>query len=280
MRLGREKVSNGTTKEAVAADREGEGEDVKESFEIGREGDEEGGDNHWPGFSQGDGGPEAEGKAFDSEFRTTMIEFFARCQELHRAVMKGVAIGLGLSDTFFEPYLRRSDNTLRLLHYPGVRRGHFRHGRVRAGAHSDFGSVTLLFQDAAGGLQVERPDGGWVGVKPVEGAVVVNSGDLLARWSNGLVKSTMHRVVEPPRGGSRGQEKGKGESVEGRQEEEEDNDDDELLPPRYSVAYFGNPDFDRWIEALPGTFGGEMGDKKWEGVNSGDYLVERLSATY
>ncbi|KAK0507825.1 hypothetical protein JMJ35_009714 [Cladonia borealis] len=76
------------------------------------------------------------------------------------------------------------------------------------------------------------------------------------RWPD---RSTKHRVVEPPLKG---------------------NERNEGYPPRYSVAYFCNPDFDRWIEALPGTWEGEKGGKKYPGINSGEYLVQRLSSTY
>ena len=94
-------------------------------------------------------------------------------------------------------------------------------------------------------------------VTPVEGTIIVNAGDLLARWSNDIIRSTKHQVVEPPSQKSDGGH-----------------------PPRYSIAYFCNPDFDRWIEALPGTWEGERGGKKYEGINSGDYLERRLAATY
>lgn len=253
VRLGREKVSQGTTKEEVAADRAGGGEDLKESFEIGREGDEY--ENLWPDRVEAEG----------VDFAVTMKEFFLHCQELHRIVMRGVALGMGLEETFFDDYVRKGDNTLRLLHYPPVAKDAFKAGRERAGAHTDYGSVTFLFQDSAGGLQVERPGGKgvFVDVKPVEGAIVLNSGDLLARWSNDIIRSTLHRVVEPPR-------------KEGRHDVREDG----FYPARYSVAYFCNPDFDQWVEALPGTFGGEKGAKKYEGVNTLEYLVNRLEATY
>lgn len=207
-----------------------------------------------------------------------MQDFFARCQSLHITILRGLALALNLPATFFDPFISRADNTLRLLHYPAVPANFFSNGRrVRAGLHTDYGSITLLFQDGRGGLQVElpgEPGGRFVDVEPVEGAIVVNSGDLLARWSNGLVRSTLHRVVEPPSVRARtvgGKEGGK---EEGGKEEEEG------YPPRYSIAYFCNPDFDRWIEALPGTWEGERGGKKFEGVWSGKYLVERLSATY
>ena len=248
--MGREKVSVGMTKEEVAKDREGSGQDMKESFEIGRE-DEEGCPNRWPDRIDREG----------AEFKMTMGSFWLRCKEIHAVLMRGIAIGMGLEADFFEEYVTTGDNTLRLLHYPAVPAGGFEDGkRVRAGAHSDYGDVTLLFQDQRGGLQVEKPGGGeWIDVHPREGTMIVNAGDLLARWSNDLIRSTKHRVVEPP--------------LNGKEKEEG-------YPARYSVAYFCNPDWDKWIEALPGTWEGDKGGKKYEGVNSGEYLVDRLSATY
>lgn len=75
-----------------------------------------------------------------------------------------------------------------------------------------------------------------------------------------MIRSTRHRVVEPPL-------KTAAAAADG-------------YPPRYSVAYFCNPDFEKSIEALPGTYGGDKGEKKWDAINSGEYLVQRLSATY
>ena len=119
------------------------------------------------------------------------------------------------------------------------------------------GSITLLFQDARGGLQVRSPNGTFVDASPIADTIVVNAGDLLARWSNDTIKSTRHRVVEPP--------------VPARAGE---------YPTRYSVAYFCNPNFEQYIEALPGTWGKDGVGKKYAGINSGEYLVQRLSATY
>lgn len=243
------------TKEEVATDRADDGDDQKESYEIGREGDDE--DNRWPDMYDEQG----------VEFREIMVDFFEQCQNLHVVVMRGIALAMGLNESYFDDYVGKGDNTLRLLHYPPLAKQEFQAGRMRAGAHSDYGSITFLFQDQRGGLQVERPGGGgYVDVKPVEGAIVMNSGDLLARWSNDLIRSTMHRVVEPPR-------PDQGPAEQGREEEE-------VYPARYSMAYFCHPDFDRWIEALPGTYGGERGEKKYEGVDSREYLVQRLTATF
>lgn len=122
----------------------------------------------------------------------------------------------------------------------------------------NLGSITLLFQDTRGGLQVRSPKGTFVDATPIPDTIVINAGDLLARWSNDTIKSTKHRVVEPP-------------------PKPEDEGKDEY-PPRYSIAYFCNPNFDKTIEAIPGTY--EEGGKKYGPVNSGAYLVQRLTATY
>ncbi|KAK1832337.1 hypothetical protein QBC39DRAFT_73655 [Podospora conica] len=242
---GREKVSLLLSAADVALAR-ASAPDIKESFEIGRD-NEPGRPNHWPSEP-----------SLAASFRSVMTSFIAECNALQREVMRAIAVGMGLDDGFFDAYISKGDNTMRLLHYPAVGREVFEEnpGQVRAGEHSDYGSVTLLFQDGRGGLQVRAPGGGFVDAVPVEGAVVVNAGDLLARWSNETIRSTVHRVVEP-RGGEEGG----------------------VYPARYSIAYFCNPDFDQFIEALPGTYETEA-DKKYPGINSGEYLVQRLEATY
>jgi isopenicillin N synthase-like dioxygenase len=147
-------------------------------------------------------------------FKGTMLEFFEQCKGLHVEVMRAIAVGMGLEDSFFDGFVDVGDNTLRLLHYPAVDKKVFQvnPGQVRAGEHSDYGSITLLFQDSRGGLQVKSPNGKFIDASPIEGTCVVNAGDLLARWSNDTIKSTVHRVVEPP-------------TVEG-----------DVHPPRYSIA--------------------------------------------
>ncbi|KAI9166770.1 2-oxoglutarate-Fe(II) type oxidoreductase ppzD [Paramyrothecium foliicola] len=243
---GREKVTslmdiNDVEKVRAAAP------DLKESYEIGREG-ETGHPNQWP---------KEEGTT--AGFKSDMLGFFDECKAVHLEVMRAIAVGMGLDPEFFDGYLDVGDNTLRLLHYPEVKADVFKinPGQVRAGEHSrqDYGSITLLFQDNRGGLQVKSPTGQFVDATPIEGTIVVNAGDLLARWSNDTIKSTIHRVVEPPR------------------------KQDVAYPPRYSIAYFCNPNYKSHIEAIPGTYASEK-DKKYDGINSGDYLVQRLTATY
>ncbi|KAK0709040.1 2OG-Fe(II) oxygenase [Lasiosphaeria miniovina] len=241
---GREKVTQLTDISEVEKVRSS-APDIKESFEIGREGEPEH-PNQWP----------AE-KGELAGFRATMTGFFEQCKALHVEVMRAIAVGMGLEGSFFDGFVDVGDNTLRLLHYPAVKKEVFQinPGQVRAGEHSDYGSITLLFQDSRGGLQVKSPNGQFVDATPIEDTCVVNAGDLLARWSNDTIKSTIHRVVEPPQG------------------------TEDEHPPRYSIAYFCNPNFKSHIEALPGTYA-TPADKKYDGINSGQYLVQRLTATY
>jgi len=246
---GREKVTQLAEKGDVEALR-AEVPDLKESMEIGREG-EEGCPNMWPPASE----------AGAAEFKETMLAFFDECKELHIQVMRAIAEGLGIERSWFDGYTDRGDNTLRLLHYPPVKKEVFERNKsqVRAGEHTDYGSITLLFQDARGGLQVSSPDGTFVNATPIPDTIVVNAGDLLARWSNDTIKSTTHRVVEPPLPPS--PEQG------------------DTYPARYSVAYFCNPNFDRQIETIPSTC--KEGERpNYEAVNSEEYLVKRLTATY
>lgn len=243
--MGREKVSQ-LSKEEVEKLRDTAGPDLKESFEIGRDG-VAGHPNMWPTSDEA-----------AAHFRAVMLDFFDECKGLHMEVMRAIAVGMGLDEGFFDSYTDGGDNTLRLLHYPAAKKALFQSNKlqVRAGEHSDYGSITLLFQDQRGGLQVQSPNGTFVDATPIPGTVVVNAGDLLARWSNDTIKSTIHRVVEPPAPA-----------------------DGDVHPARYSMAYFCNPNFDRYIEAIPGTWD-EKKAKKYEGVESGKYLAMRLAATY
>ena len=272
---GQEKVTQITDRDEVEKLRD-EVPDLKESFEIGREG-EEGLPNHWPDeklypstnrqgngetngtATNGNNNRQGEGEARD--FKAVMQDFFQRCQDLHVLVMQAIALGLHIPEHFFDEYTNVGDNTLRLLRYPQVSKSVFAQNKaqLRAGAHTDYGSITLLFQDDRGGLQVQSPEGTFVDATPIPGTIVVNAADLLSRWSNDVIKSTKHRVVEPP------------VPLVG-----------DVHPSRYSVAYFCNPNFDKEIDAIPGTYqeGVPGREKKYESIRSGDYLVKRLEATY
>lgn len=251
--MGQEKVTNVTDKDGVD-DLRATNPDLKESYEIGRDG-VPGMPNQWP--------QKDEASLHAKNFQDDMKRFFDTCKQLHIAILRAIASGLGIDEHWFDEYAQVGDNTLRLLHYPAVDRELFQRNKsqLRAGAHTDYGSLTLLFQDSRGGLQVQGLDGStWVDAKPIPDTIVVNAGDLLARWSNDAIKSTLHRVVEPP------------------MDHASNGDAPNVYPARYSIAYFCNPDFDKFIDVVPGTLNGQA--KKYEGINSGEYLVQRLAATY
>lgn len=109
MAQGREKVTDATDPDEIEQLRAAEGEDLKESLEIGREG-EEGHPNHWP---------EAEGQ----EFKDSMLDFFDRCQNLHLEVMRAIAVGLGIEENWFDSYCDTGDNTLRWVAFDEHRLG-------------------------------------------------------------------------------------------------------------------------------------------------------------
>ncbi len=171
-------------------------------------------------------------------FRDTMLTYFNAVWALGVDLHQAIATDLGLAPDYFAQHLDAPLATLRLLHYPAGGAG------IGAGAHSDYGSITLLMTDGEPGLQVRPRGGDWMDVPHVPGAFVVNIGDCLMRWSNDIYVSTPHRVLVPKR-------------------------------QRRSVAFFLDPNPDSVIAALPGT-----GTPKYPPVTGADYLRARLDATY
>ncbi|CCM04877.1 uncharacterized protein FIBRA_07070 [Fibroporia radiculosa] len=246
IQIGRERVTQSSDADEIAKLRE-KAPDFKETMEIGRDWDKIW-KNRWP---QEDAVP---------GFRETMLQFFQTCHELHTSVMRAIAIGLELDESFFEDKIHEQYHNLRLLNYPPIRRQFLeQEGQARAGAHSDYGTLTLLFQDSVGGLEVENPHTKhYQPATPIPGTIVINAGDLLARWSNDVLRSTLHRVVAPP-----AMKVSATESV---------------TPARQSIAFFCNPNAGAQIACLP-TCSNVGQEHKYAPVTTEEYIVGRLSAT-
>jgi isopenicillin N synthase-like dioxygenase len=123
-------------------------------------------------------------------------------------------------------------------------------------AQTDYGTLTLLFNDEQGGLQVKNTEGVWVDAEPIPGCCIVNVGDMLARWFNDKLKSTEHRVVNPTARDS--------------------NISGEMLAPRYSIAWFGQPNKDTVVEPLEPCCTPEN-PRKYPAVEAGKHVMERLA---
>ena len=174
-------------------------------------------------------------------FRDTMLTYFNAVWALGVDLLQPVARDLGLPPDHFAPHFTAPMATLRLLSYPAASGAE---DEIGAGAHTDYGALTLLLTDGTAGLQVRPRGGDWQDVPHVPDAFIVNIGDCLMRWTNDIYVSTPHRVRPPKRA-------------------------------RQSVAFFLDPNPDAVVAALPGT-----GAPKYPPVTGAAYLQSRLSATY
>lgn len=186
-------------------------------------------------------------------WRHTMEKYYLEALEVARAIVRIIALALDLEADFFDKpeILGQPLALLRLLKYPG-QISDPSNGVYGAGAHTDYGLITLLSTDDVYGLQICKDKYAqprvWEFIAPLKGAFIVNLGDMLERWSNCLFKSTLHRVL------GNGQE-------------------------RYSIAYFVEPSFDCLVECLP-TCKSEKNPPKFPPVIYGDYLGQRYKDTH
>jgi isopenicillin N synthase-like dioxygenase len=180
-------------------------------------------------------------------FRETFLALYAEFDRVGAKLLSAIARYLGLAPDWFVGPVRDGNSVMRLLHYPPVSADA---PGVRAGAHEDINLITLLLGAEEAGLELLDRDGRWLAVKPPEGALVVNVGDMLQRLTNHVLPSTTHRVVNPP--------------------------PERRGTARYSMPFFLHPAPDFVIETLPGCVTAENPNRYPEPLSSQEYLNQRL----
>lgn len=209
--------------------------DLKEFWQIGRE--------PAPGLPPADFPPNVWPREIPA-FRETFSALFSALDETGRLLLAALAPKLGLEAGYFDDKVAHGTSILRVLHYPPVP-GDAPPGAVRSAAHEDINFITILVAAKGAGLQLLDRDGTWLPVETEPRNLIVDSGDMLQRLTNGVIPSTTHRVVNP-----------QGPNVS-----------------RYSMPFFMHPASDVSLKCLP-TCEGE--GARWPEITAGEFLAERL----
>ena len=211
----------------------GQPHDLKESFYLGVEAI---GPNQWPD------------EALVPGFHVACHGYMRAMDGVARRLMGLFELALGLRAGYFDDFMRHPTCTTRLLHYP-PQPADAAPGQIGCGAHTDWGALTLLAQDEAGGLQVQTLDEGWIDVPPDPDVLVVNAGDMMPRWTNDRWRSTPHRVIN---------------RASGRD--------------RWSIAYFFDLDAEASIEPLDVCVS-SSNPPRYGPITAGQHLVEMYRRT-
>jgi isopenicillin N synthase-like dioxygenase len=188
-----------------------------------------------------------------AELEQVWTEYFREMQRLASDIMRIFALALQLPENYFADKIDRAIDKMRAINYPDQPQEP-KPGQLRAGEHSDYGTLTILrIEDAPGGLQVKHRSGTWIDIGSVPGAFIINIGDLMQYWTNDRWVSTLHRVANPPR-------------------------DAALGSRRQSLVFFQQPNHDALIECLPTC---RSADKpaKHRPITSGDHFKTKFLKT-
>lgn len=177
--------------------------------------------------------------------RPAVESYYRSMADLAALLMEAFAVSLGLDAATFDPVIDAHGSALRLAHYPVLDEPPAP-GQFRAGAHTDYGTLTILWTDGEPGLQVQAVDGTWIDVEPVDGGLIVNLGDLMQRWTNDRWRSTMHRVVATSEAGG-----------------------------RLSIPFFHNANWDATVECIVAD--GET--PRYPPITAGHHLMEKFRST-
>ncbi|WP_299362071.1 2-oxoglutarate and iron-dependent oxygenase domain-containing protein [Winogradskyella sp.] len=181
------------------------------------------------------------------EFNTVGKDAYQMLEKTAKYVLRALALHLDLKETYFDEYIHNGNSILRPIHYPPIIEEP--KNAVRAAAHGDINLITLLMGAQGRGLQVQRHDGEWLDAIAEPDELMINVGDMLSRHTNNKLKSTIHRVVNPPR---------------------------ELWgTSRYSIPFFMHPISEMKLDVLDSCVD-EDNPKQFEDITAGEFLNERL----
>lgn len=183
-------------------------------------------------------------------FRKLWTEYYRVMETLAADIMRVFALALGLPEAYFADKIDKHCSVIRVLNYPEQPREPLP-GQLRAGAHSDYGTLTILrAEDAPGGLQVYNRQGEWRDVEVLPDSFIVNIGDMMMRWTNDRWISTLHRVVNPPRDRAAGSS-------------------------RLSIVFFHMPNYDALLSCLESCRGPDN-PPKYPPITAGDYKLMKV----
>jgi isopenicillin N synthase-like dioxygenase len=184
------------------------------------------------------------------QFQQDAIEAYQTLENAGKAMLKAIALNLELPEDYFEDKVVHGNSILRQIHYfPIENPAEVPADAVRAAEHGDINLITLLMGASADGLQVLRRDGAWIPITALPEQLVVNVGDMLERLTNGRLKSTIHRVVNPPT--------------------------EKMGTSRYSIPFFMHPRSEMDLTCLENCID-EAHPKQFTDVTAGEFLAERL----
>ena len=181
------------------------------------------------------------------EFKPSMLEAYQNFEKSGKALLQAIAIYLGLDEHFFDDKIHNGNSILRAIHYPPIISEP--KSAIRAEQHEDINLITLLVGASAEGLQILTKQGEWVGVTALPGQIVVNVGDMLQRLTNNRLRSTTHRVVNPPR--------------------------EHWGTSRFSIPFFLHPKGEMSLACLESCVN-DSHPKAYPDATAGEYLDERL----
>ena len=181
------------------------------------------------------------------EFNKVGQETYRMLEKTAKYVLRALALHLSLEETYFDNYIHNGNSILRPIHYPPITQEP--DNAVRAAAHGDINLITLLMGAQGRGLQVQNHDGEWIDAIAEPDELMINVGDMLSRHSNNKLKSTIHRVINPPR---------------------------ELWgTSRYSIPFFMHPISDMRLDVLDSCVD-QDNPKQFDDISAGEFLNERL----